>query len=344
MTNFDSNTFDAAAFGDYVGNMPTVKMGELAARGVLTGNSEIRALFRGAGNASYAKVPLCGAVTGAAQNYDGETDITVGKTPRYEFGTVVVGRANAWSERDFNADTSAVDYMDTVAKKISEYWEATDETTLLSVLKGIFEKSAGDSEKDKFIAAHTLDITKASDKKIGATTLNDAISAACGSARSKFSVVLLHSAVAANLENLQLMNYLTYTDKDGITRDLSIGSWNGKSVIITDALPAVGGEGTTTYTSYALGEGAVFYENIGTKVPYEMHRSPSEDGGADVLYTRQRKVIHPFGFDYTKSSQATMSPTDEELAIGANWALVKDEDDNVIDHRLIPICRIVSLG
>ena len=344
MTNFDSATFDAAAFGDYVGRMPTVKMSELAARGVLTGNSEIRALFKGAGSASYAKVPLCGVLTGAAQNYDGETDIVVGKTPRYEFGTVVVGRANAWSERDFNADTSAVDYMDTVAKKISEYHDATDESTLLSVLAGVFAKSESDGEKDKFIAAHTLDITKAEEGKVDATTLNDAVSAACGSARTKFSVVLLHSAVAANLENLQLMNYLTYTDKDGVTRDLTIGSWNGKSVIITDAVPAVPGDGSTTYTSYVLGEGSIFYEDIGAKMPYEMHRSPADDGGADVLYTRTRKVLHPFGFDYTKSSQATMSPTDAELAKGENWTLVKDEDGAVIDHRLIPICRIVSLG
>ncbi len=345
MEQFDSTVFDPAAFGDYVGRVQSLKMGELAARGVLAGNSEIRSLFRGAANAGYAKVPLFGVVDGDAQNYDGQTDITPEKTPTYEFGAVVVGRAKAWCERDFNADISAVDYMDTVAKKIADYWESVDEKTLLSTLAGVFESVSSDTDKKAFIDGHTLDISAVEGgSKVGATTLNDAIQKACGSGKCKFTVVLLHSAVATNLENLQLLNYLTYTDKDGITRDISIGSWNGKSVIITDALPVTGEGESAKYTSYVLGEGAFFYEDIGAKVPYEMHRSPSDDGGSDILYTRERKVIHPFGFDYKKSSQASLSPTNEELAKGDNWTVVKDENGEAIDHKYIPICRIISLG
>lgn len=342
---FDSKIFDSEVFGDYVGRVPTIKTAELLARRVFVGNNEIRSLFNGAGSAAYAKVPLFGAISGSAQNYDGVGDITPQKTPCYEFGAVVVGRANAWSERDFAADMAGVDYMDSVAHQVAEYWQEVDEATLLSILDGIFAANASDEAKTNFIDTHTLDITGEEIPQISATTLNAAIQRACGSAKGKFRAVIMHSAVATNLENLQLMNYLTYTDKNGITRDLSIGSWNGKSVIITDNLPTATDEsGNTVYTSYALGEGAFFYENIGAKVPFEMHRSPSEDGGCDILYSRQRKVLHPFGFDYVKASQATLSPTNTELALGENWTLAADEEGNVIDDKLIPVARMISLG
>lgn len=349
---FDSKIFDSEAFGDYVGRVPTVKKSELIARHVFVGNSEIRSLFSGSGNAAYARIPLFGAISGDAQNYDGVSDIMPQETACYEFGAVVVGRANAWSERDFASDLAGVDYMDNVAHQVAEYWEEADEATLISVLTGIFNAgSSTDSAlyaaKNSFISTHTYDISKQDGdaSKVGAVSLNAAIQRACGSAKGKFRAVILHSAVATNLENLQLMNYLTYTDKAGITRDLAIGTWNGKSVIISDALPTTtDSSGNIVYTSYILGEGSFFYENIGAKVPYEMHRSPSEEGGCDVLYSRQRKVIHPFGFDYVKASQSTLSPTDTELALGVNWELAADEDGAIIDDKLIPIARIISLG
>ncbi len=348
---FDSKNFDSAAFGDYVGRVPTVKKSELIARHVFVGNGEIRSLFKGAGNAAYARVPLFGAIAGDAQNYDGVSDITPQETACYEFGAAVVGRANAWSERDFTSDLAGVDYMDCVAQQVAEYWEEEDEATLISVLSGIFKagstNSALQAAKNAFIENHTLDISEETGDaaKVGAVSLNAAIQRACGSGKGKFRVVLLHSAVATNLENLQLMSYLTYTDKAGITRDLTIGTWNGRSVIISDSLPTTTDtSGNTVYTSYILGEGAFFYENIGAKVPFEMHRSPSEDGGCDVLYSRQRKVLHPFGFDYVKSSQATLSPTNAELSVGTNWELASDKDGDMIDDKLIPIARIISLG
>ena len=102
----------------------------------------------------------------------------------------------------------------------------------------------------------------------------------------KFKLVYCHSAVATNLENLKLLAYLKYTDAQGIERDLEMGTWNGRLVIIDDSLPtkvveAVAedtGKGIkaqdayTEYTTYTLGEGAIGFEDVGAKVPYEMVR------------------------------------------------------------------------
>ena len=225
-------------------------------------------------------------------------------------------------------------------------------------------------------------------------TLNTATAKACGDRKKKFAMIFMHSAVATNLENLNLLNALKYTDKDGVTRDLTLYTWNGKLVVVDDGMPVesigatykltsdtaldasktyytksgskytavaspevaniatyyeVDDEAHEEYTSYALGEGMIGYEDIGAKVPYEMDRDPAKNGGQDTLYTRQRKVFAPFGISYEKTSQASLSPTEAELANGANWDLVHsgestEAERSYIDDKAIAIARIRSRG
>lgn len=61
----------------------------------------------------------------------------------------------------------------------------------------------------------------------------------------------------------------------------------------------------------------------------------------------QRKVFAPYGISYTRSSQATLSPTAAELEKGVNWTLVHNgasSSKEYIDHKAIPIARIISRG
>ena len=220
----------------------------------------------------------------------------------------------------------------------------------------------------EFVNNHTLDITGEEGEKAyaGATTLNSAIQKASGDKKAKFTMAIMHSVVATNLENLQLLAYLKYTDANGVQRDLTLASWNGRVVLIDDNMPteeleAVEESGTkeqenyvapqeayTKYTTYILGDGAIDYENIGAKIPLEMDRNPAKNGGEDTLYARQRKVFAPYGISYTKSSQAKLSPTDAELSNGANWELVNNggtgANKKYIDHKQIYIARIISRG
>ena len=80
-----------------------------------------------------------------------------------------------------------------------------------------------------------------------------------------------------------------------------------------------------------------------------MARDAKTKGGIDILYTRQRKVFAPFGISYEKASQVSNSPTDTELANGANWSLVHSGESvaanrSYINHKAIPIARIISWG
>lgn len=105
----------------------------------------------------------------------------------------------------------------------------------------------------------------------------------------------------------------------------------------------------TQYTTFIMGNGAISYEDIGAKVPYEMARDPKTKGGEDTLYMRQRKVFSPYGISYEKKSQTKLSPTDSDLENGQNWTLVHSGETTpsqrtYINHKAIPIARIQSLG
>lgn len=394
---FDSKSFNPQAFKYLKDRVPNLKMNELKKSRALTGNPDIRATLAGQDGAGYARLAMRGLIDGDAVNYDGQTDIEATSTKTFERGVVVVGRAKAWIERDFSYDiTGGEDFMANIAAQVAEYLDGVDQDTLLAILKGIFSMTG--TKNLEFVDKHTYDVTGTGAGIMAATTLNTAVNKACGANKKKFALVFMHSDVATGLENLNLIEHLKYTDKDGVTRSLEMGTWNGKLVIVDDGLPVtmanpvygktadtaltngkayytrsgtagkyayttveapdvanigtyyeVTGEGEPVYTTYVLGNGAIDYEDLGVKVPNEMSRDPKTNGGQDTLYTRQRKVFAPFGLSYEKVSQATISPTEEELADGTNWALVNtgepgEADRSYINHKAIPIARILSKG
>lgn len=387
-TKFDFKSFNPQAFKYSVDRVPRTRLNEMRKSRALAGNPDIRDAFSSQNGTAYARIAMRGLLDGDAVNYDGQTDITATTTKTFEQGVVAIGRAKAWTEKDFSYDiTGGVDFMDNVAQQVAEYWQDIDQDTLLAVLKGVFSMTGGKSAE--FVQLHTYEVAG----NMEATTMNSATAQACGDRKRRFTLVFMHSVVATNLENLNLLTALKYTDKDGVTRDLTLYSWNGKLVVVDDGMPAEAGyfpadsttegalqvkasgatdgqinqadvtpyfgEGTpaadsyvvpgTRYTSYVLGDGAISYEDLGVKVPYEMARDPKKNGGEDTLYTRQRKAFAPFGISYEKKSQTSLSPTDAELADGTNWCLVHsgetdEEDRSYVAHKAIPIARILSRG
>ena len=362
MGNFDSKSFNSQAFKYKVERVPNLKRNELKKSKALAPNGDIREVFSSQNGTGYAKLVMRGLADGEAVNYDGQTDIEASSTKTFEQGVVVVGRAKAWVESDFSYDiTGKVDFMDNVAQQVGEYFDSVDQDTILSILNGVFAMTG--TKNAEFVNKHTTDVTGVGDGNVGATTLNTATNSACGANKKKFTLVFMHSDVATNLENLNVLSYLKYTDPDGIQRDLAIATWNGKTVVVDDDMPTEGvdavaaneekgivaQEAYTKYTTYVLGDGAFSYEDIGAKVPYEMQRDAKTKGGEDTLYVRQRKVFAPYGISYEKKSQKTNSPTDEELADGKNWELVHSGEDTAsqrsyINHKAIPIARIISRG
>lgn len=236
-TKFDAKSFNAEAFKYMVGTVPNLKMNEIKKSAALVGNPDIKDVFASQNGTSYARIAMRGLIDGDAVNYDGVTDITATSTKTFEQGVVVVGRAKAWVEKDFSYDiTGGVDFMGNVAKQIAEYKDGLDQGTILAILKGIFSMS-GDAKSVEFVKRHTTTV----DGAMTATTLNSATNKACGANKKAFSLVFMHSDVSTGLENLNLIERLKYTDKDGIQRNLDLGTWNGKLVVVDDEMPATEG-------------------------------------------------------------------------------------------------------
>ena len=339
---FDSKIFNPEVFGKYVERVPDLKRNELLRAGVLRNRSDLASMLKDQTGGHRITIPMKGLLDGDVLNYDGSTDITATSTDTFSQTMVVVGRAKAWLERDFSYDITGVDFMDNVAEQVSKYFENIDQDTLIAILNGIFAMN------DANITKHVYDISASQTANtFGATTLNTAVTTACGQNKGIFKVVIMHSLVAMGLENLRLLEYMKYTDKDGIQRDLGLATLNGKLVLIDDSLPTVTENNETTYTSYVLGDGAFDYANCGAKVPYEMSRDPKTNGGQDTLYTRQRKLFAPKGISWI-GSESIISPTDVQLATGTNWKIVDNgktgNDLKYFNHQAIPIVKIVTKG
>lgn len=360
MAFFDSKLFNGEVFQQYVDRLPNPNKTELIKSRAIRPRPDLASAMSDQVGGNYITTPLTGLISGSApQNYDGATNIESHNTKTFSHSRVVVGRSNAWTERDFSYDiTGGEDFLENVAQQIATYWDEIDQATIVHILNGVFNMA--DKEGKKFVDTHTYDVTAKTNSEgtmgcMDGTTLNTGMQRACGDNKSKFSLAIMHSAVATNLENLHLLAYLKYTDANGMQRDLAIGTLNGRTVLVDDTMPfeevkesSVGkGDGYIKYTTYVLGDGAIEYTDCGAKVPYEMDRDPKTNGGEDTLYSRQRKSFAPYGISFTKKSMATASPTDAELETGGNWVLVNSGEGastEYIAHKTIPIARIISRG
>ena len=333
MAKFDSKTWNESVFQKYMDKVESSKENALIKSNIFDekANKMARLLDEQVGG-NYIVEPIKGVLNGDVQNYDGVEDVEATSRDTFEQGKIVVGRMKGWTEKDFSTELTGEDFMP-MAQEVAEYYEGVDQDDLLAIFKGIFATT--DAGSKDFVNAHTFEADK-----LGATTINKAITKACGDKKGKFRMVFANSVDVEPLEELQLVEYLKYTDASGITRDLTIGTYNGRLVVVDDAVEAG--------TVYVVGEKFIEHDNVGVKKSNEMARDPFTNGGVDTLITRQRKLYAPKYISFTKKSMATSSPTKEELANGANWEVVNNgktsTDKKYINHKLIPIVKITLSG
>lgn len=363
MAKFDSKSWNPQVWEKYMRKVPNTKENSLIKNGLLNAKPNMTARLRDEVGGNYFTEPIKGLLDGEVLNYDGVTNLSATSRDTFEQGKIIIGRMKAWTEKDFSTELTGEDFMP-LAEEVKEYYDAVDQTDILSILKGIFAMT--DSGTD-FVAKHTYEV----DKELDATDMNKALQKASGDKKKAYSVAFMHSLVATNLENLNLLNFLKYVDSNGIERDLTIATYNGKLVVVDDEMPTAEGydkatESTpgalkvvannatpadgeiklsdvqkgafypadvaaneyvvpaTEYTTYVLGDKFFDYDNVGVKEPNEMDRDPKTNGGIDTLYTRQRKLFVPKWISFTKKQMATNSPTPAELANGQNWEIVNN--------------------
>jgi hypothetical protein len=287
MARFDQKTWNDKVFQKYLQKVPNSKLNSMINSGVLKVNNSLKARLVDGVGGNLLIEPIKGLLDGQVVNYDGNTNITTTSRNTFSQRKIVVGRAKGWEEKDFSTDLTGENWMAGVAGEVAEYYEGVDQDDILAILKGIFAMS--DTAGLAFAAAHTTDISAASTATVGATTLNSAIQKASGDRKAIFKLAFMHSYVATNLENLQLLEYLKYTDANGIQRDLGMATWNGRLVIIDDEIQPE--------------------EVVTTSPVYGLTISTAATAGDKIIID---------GTEYTFVANNTSNPTATQIKVGAS--------------------------
>jgi len=321
--------FDEEIFYGYLQNEPDLVTNALIQSGALVQDGLIADLIKDGGNVY--TIPFYGALADSADvNYDGQTDITLDTMGASFQSGIVYGRAKGWFADDFAADFTAANPMAAIAARIAKYWQNKRQARFIGIANAVLGVSA--------LASHT--VTKS---EVGATTLSDACQEVWGEHKNMISLAVMHSAVAQAFEDLERVEYLKYTDPNGVTRDLPIFTVNGITTIIDDGVPVTPASGSgdnatpATYTTYLFGEGAFRYAQAPVANPVDYGRDPLKRGGMDFITNKFRETIHPNGFTYTPTAN-TISPTDAQLGTTARWSLAYS------DAKMIPFGKLVTPG
>ena len=244
MEIYRGKIFNEQVFEKYTKTLPSTKENSLIKNGLFTNVNKYKAKFTDQVGGYAIEEPIKGRIGGTPTNYDGNTNIEKGSERiTYIQRKIAYGRAKAWGEYDFASDISGTNFK-AEAQEVKDYWDGERQSTVLSILKGIFSMSGG--VDGQFVAKHTYDISEEATNTIGADTVNRATQKALGDKKAKFDVIFMHSAVATNLEGLNLIEFLKYTDEAGITRDLTLGTLNGKLVIVDDEVQELHGYAEAT--------------------------------------------------------------------------------------------------
>ena len=253
MEKFRDKIFNEQVFEKYLKTLPSTKENSLIKNGLFTNVNKYGAKLKDQTGGYAIEEPIKGRLGGTPSNYDGDTNISKG-TERITFHQrkIAYGRAKAWGEYDFSSDISGTNFM-AEAQEVKDYWDEQRQDIVLSILKGIFSMSGG--VDGAFVEKHTYDVSEGEGTaaNLGADAMNRAAQKALGDHKAKLDIIFMHSVVSTNLEGLNLIDFLKYTDSDGIQRDLTIGTFNGRLVIVDDEVQELTGyEEATSATVGAL--------------------------------------------------------------------------------------------
>ena len=341
MALFDLVNFNGEVFDAVLRETPNLRMNELLHCGAIVEQSKYASMLPDQKGGNFITTLIKARLSGKGVNYDGKTDITADERGNYAMGRIVVGRAQAWVEKDFTSDISGDDYS-AAAGEVAEFWDDVDQDTLLSTLKGVFSMSTGEGKN--FVTKHLnlLEYMKYADsngieRNLPLATLNGRI-------------VLVDDTMPTRQVDAVYTKTTDQTVQAGKTY-YEQSAKEYKPVGSPSDNPATSGyyektaDAYTEYTTYVLGNGAIEYTNCGVKVPSEMNRNPAKNGGETTLYTRQRKVFCPYGISW--KTPTIVSPTAEQLEDGSNWEIAQNNESGSAKYypiKAINIMRIITRG
>ncbi len=307
----------------------TSALSALVQSGIVVPDSALDALAQTGGKV--LDMPFFTDLDGADEILSDSGSLTVGKIGTAQDKARLHMRGRAWAVNDLAKSLSGADPMGAIAQLVAEYWNRMEQATLIASLTGVFADNIANDSSDLVSDVALEEGTAATSANLmGSDVFIDA-TAKLGDAASKLTATIMHSVPFARLQKLDLIE----TERDS-EQGIEFSTYLGKRVIVDDTCPtSPGSTDGTKYTSYLFGQGAIGRGEGSPDVPVETDRDSLASD--DILIHRRHFILHPRGIAFTDSSIAGASPTNAELAEGAQW-------NRVYEKKNIRIVKLVTNG
>lgn len=284
----------------------TAELSALVQSGIVVPNKELDRLATAGGK--LINMPYWNDLTGDDEVLDDGEALTPEKITAGQDIAALLTRGKAWSANDLAKALSGDDPMRAIGDLVAGYWARMEQKVLINTLTGAF---GADNIAGNVHDISALTGNSGADAKISGASFIDA-KTKLGDAADRLTAVMMHSLVFASLEKQNLISYIP--NSQGI---VEFPMYLGKRVIVDDGCPKTA-EGV--YTTYLFGEGAIGRGEGAAPVPTETDRDSL--AGDDILINRRHFILHPRGIKFTSASVVGSTPTNAELATGANWSRV----------------------
>jgi len=241
----------------------------------------------------------------------------------------------SWSSMDLARELSSVNPVAGITDKISHYWATVWQKRVIAKTEGIIADNVANNSSDMVVDVSIEDGNNAvAANIISANTVLDA-KQTLGDSANSLAVIAMHSVVFTALEKQNLIQYIP--NSEGM---IGFPTYLKYRVIVDDLMTVTAG--TTSgfkYTTLLFSSGAIGYGS--GRVTKPTAREDKEDsgngGGEEILYSRESKVYHPYGFSFIDTGVAAESPTVAELKTAAHW-------ERKFDRKNCGIAALITNG
>jgi len=328
-----SDAIEPSVFNSYM-SKDTMQKSALYDTGVLRSDADLASKLAGGGRTF--NVPFWKDLDDSEPDAASDDPDSHPVPSKLSSGTDIARRiiwTKGWSTARLVAELAGSDPMRRISERVGAYWARRFDDACIAVMRGVFADNITNDAGDMVNDISTDDagaITSA--ERISAEAVMDTAQT-MGDASSALRVLVIHSVVHNRLAKNDLIDFVPDS-----TGKMTIPTYLGKRVVVSDKVPAIAGTNRIRYWNFLIGEGAFGWAESPVAVPSEVEPDPSAgDGmGTETLWTRRQFALHPYGIKWTDSSVGGEFPTMSELRLAANWDRVYPE------RKQIPLALLIT--
>lgn len=282
------------------------------------------------GGGSTVNLPFFQDLTGNSEILSQTTPLTANNITAAKDVGAINYRGKMWGSNFLAKAKSGEDPMAAIGDLVAAWWARDMQTTLVSLLKGVFASTT-------MAAEHVLNLSIADGN---AAVAGNLISSSAtinafkklGDAVDAVTSIAMHSDIYWELVRQDVIEFESPSEQLP-----QIARYKGKAVIVDDGLPKVaGGTSGYVYDTYMFGDGAIAYGEA-TLDPAEAAETDRDIAqGDDFLVNRRQFIIHPKGVKWIGTA-ANASPSNTEFATAGNWA-------RVYERKNVPLVCLKTNG